>query len=79
MDDAIVVVENCYRHIEKGETPFNAAIKGSQEIIFPIIAMTLTLAAVYLPIGLMSGLTADLFRQFSFTLAAAVIISGWWP
>ncbi|WP_345864676.1 efflux RND transporter permease subunit [Shewanella algae] len=76
VDDAIVVVENCYRHIEKGETPFNAAIKGSQEIIFPIIAMTLTLAAVYLPIGLMSGLTADLFRQFSFTLAAAVIISG---
>lgn len=76
VDDAIVVVENCYRHIENGETPFNAAIKGCQEIIFPIIAMTLTLAAVYLPIGLMSGLTADLFRQFSFTLAAAVIISG---
>ncbi|AZQ09249.1 efflux RND transporter permease subunit [Shewanella khirikhana] len=76
VDDAIVVVENCYRHIEKGETPFNAAIKGCQEIIFPIIVMTLTLAAVYLPIGLMSGLTADLFRQFSFTLAAAVLISG---
>ncbi|WP_413487857.1 efflux RND transporter permease subunit [Shewanella baltica] len=76
VDDAIVVVENCYRHIENGETPFNAAIKGCQEIIFPIIAMTLTLAAVYLPIGLMSGLTADLFRQFSFTLAAAVMISG---
>lgn len=76
VDDAIVVVENCYRHIENGATPFNAAINGCQEIIFPIIAMTLTLAAVYLPIGLMSGLTADLFRQFSFTLAAAVIISG---
>ena len=76
VDDAIVVVENCYRHIEQGETPFNAAIKGCEEIIFPIIAMTLTLTAVYIPIGLMSGLTADLFRQFSFTLAAAVIISG---
>nr|MDT0250515.1 efflux RND transporter permease subunit [Endozoicomonas sp.] len=76
VDDAIVVVENCYRHIEQGATPFNAAINGCQEIIFPIIAMTLTLTAVYIPIGLMSGLTADLFRQFSFTLAAAVIISG---
>ncbi|MGF1683823.1 efflux RND transporter permease subunit [Photobacterium minamisatsumaniensis] len=76
VDDAIVVVENCYRHIENGETPFNAALKGSKEIVFPVIAMTLTLAVVYLPIGLMSGLTADLFRQFAFTLAAAVIISG---
>lgn len=76
VDDAIVVVENCYRHIEQGETPFNAALKGSKEIIFPVIAMTLTLAVVYLPIGLMSGLTADFFRQFAFTLAAAVIISG---
>ncbi|MCF1428308.1 MAG: efflux RND transporter permease subunit [Shewanella sp.] len=76
VDDAIVVVENCYRHIENGETPFNAAIKGCKEIVFPIIAMTLTLTAVYLPIGIMSGLTADLFRQFSFTLASAVIISG---
>ncbi|UTV26875.1 efflux RND transporter permease subunit [Photobacterium atrarenae] len=76
VDDAIVVVENCYRHIEQGETPLNAAIKGSREIIFPVIAMTLTLAVVYLPLGLMSGMTADLFRQFAFTLAAAVIISG---
>ncbi|KJG38982.1 acriflavin resistance protein [Photobacterium angustum] len=76
VDDAIVVVENCYRYIEEGETPLNAAIKGSNEIIFPVIAMTMTLAAVYLPIGLMSGMTADLFRQFAFTLAASVIISG---
>ncbi|UPR49323.1 efflux RND transporter permease subunit [Vibrio cyclitrophicus] len=76
VDDAIVVAENCYRHIEEGETPFNAAIKGCREIVFPVIAMTLTLAVVYLPIGLMAGLTADLFRQFAFTLAAAVIISG---
>ncbi len=74
VDDAIVVAENCYRHIEEGEMPFNAAIKGCREIVFPVIAMTLTLAVVYLPIGLMAGLTADLFRQFAFTLAAAVII-----
>ncbi|RLV58689.1 efflux RND transporter permease subunit [Parashewanella curva] len=76
VDDAIVVVENCYRHIEQGDAPFDAALKGCKEIIFPVISMTLTLAAVYLPIGLMSGLTVDLFKQFSFTLAAAVIISG---
>ncbi|MCG9683055.1 efflux RND transporter permease subunit [Vibrio sp. Isolate23] len=76
VDDAIVVVENCYRHIEEGLPPFQAALKSCKEIVFPVIAMTLTLAVVYLPIGLMSGLTADLFRQFAFTLAAAVIISG---
>ncbi|MCG9678772.1 efflux RND transporter permease subunit [Vibrio sp. Isolate24] len=76
VDDAIVVVENCYRHIEEGLSPFQAALKSCKEIVFPVIAMTLTLAVVYLPIGLMSGLTADLFRQFAFTLAAAVIISG---
>lgn len=76
VDDAIVVVENCYRHVENGETPLKAAINGCKEIVFPVITMTLTLAVVYLPIGLMSGLTADLFRQFAFTLAAAVIISG---
>ncbi|MBE8166835.1 MAG: efflux RND transporter permease subunit [Shewanella sp.] len=76
VDDAIVVVENCYRHIEKGENPFDAAVNGCKEIVFPVISMTLTLAAVYFPIGLMSGLTVDLFKQFSFTLASAVIISG---
>ncbi|MGB0893266.1 MAG: efflux RND transporter permease subunit [Parashewanella sp.] len=76
VDDAIVVVENCYRHIEMGDSPFDAAITGCKEILFPVISMTFTLAAVYLPIGLMSGLTVDLFKQFSFTLAAAVIISG---
>lgn len=76
VDDAIVVVENCYRHIEEGATPFEAALESSKEIVFPVVAMTLTLAVVYLPIGLMSGLTADLFRQFAFTLAAAVLISG---
>ncbi|EGU47994.1 acriflavin resistance protein, partial [Vibrio orientalis CIP 102891 = ATCC 33934] len=76
VDDAIVVVENCYRHVEEGHPPISAALKSCKEIVFPVIAMTLTLAAVYLPIGLMSGLTADLFRQFAFTLAASVIISG---
>ncbi|WP_318513668.1 efflux RND transporter permease subunit [Photobacterium leiognathi] len=76
VDDAIVVVENCYRHIEQGKPPLKAALESSREIIAPVIAMTLTLAAVFFPIGLMSGLTADLFHQFAFTLASSVLISG---
>jgi multidrug efflux pump len=76
VDDAIVVVENVYRHIEEGRTPVQAAIIGAREIVGPIIAMTITLAAVYAPIGLLSGLTGTLFREFAFTLAGAVIISG---
>ncbi|MEH0373366.1 efflux RND transporter permease subunit [Vibrio mimicus] len=76
VDDAIVVAENCYRRVEQGESPLHAALKGSKEIAFPVIAMTMTLAVVYTPIGFMSGLTVDLFRQFAFTLAAAVLISG---
>ena len=76
VDDAIVVVENIHRHIEEGETPFNAAIIGAREIAIPIIAMTITLAAVYAPIGFMEGLTGVLFKEFAFTLASAVIISG---
>ena len=76
VDDAIVVVENVYRHIEEGRTPVQAAIIGAHEIVGPIIAMTITLAAVYAPIGLLSGLTGALFREFAFTLAGAVIISG---
>jgi multidrug efflux pump len=76
VDDAIVVVENIYRHIENGETPFNAAIKGAREIAGPIISMTTTLAAVYAPIGFMTGITGALFKEFAFTLAFAVIISG---
>jgi hydrophobe/amphiphile efflux-1 (HAE1) family protein len=76
VDDAIVVVENIHRHIENGLTPYDAAIKGAREIGFAIIAMTLTLAAVYAPIGFVSGLTGALFREFAFTLAGAVIISG---
>ncbi len=76
VDDAIVVVENIHRHIEDGQTPFNAAINGAREIATPIIAMTITLAAVYAPIGFMNGLTGVLFKEFAFTLASAVIISG---
>jgi multidrug efflux pump len=76
VDDAIVVVENVYRHIEEGETPFRAAIIGAREIVGPVIAMTITLAAVYAPIGFLTGLTGTLFREFAFTLAGSVIISG---
>ncbi len=76
VDDAIVVVENVYRHIEEGKTPVQAALIGAREITGPVIAMTITLAAVYAPIGLLGGLTGALFREFAFTLAGAVIVSG---
>ncbi|PTX96643.1 efflux RND transporter permease subunit [Opitutus sp. ER46] len=76
VDDAIVVVENIHRHIEEGLSPFDAAIKGAHELVGPIIAMTITLAAVYAPIGLQSGVTGTLFREFAFTLAGSVIVSG---
>jgi multidrug efflux pump len=76
VDDAIVVVENVERHVREGLTPVNAALKSARELISPIIAMTITLAAVYLPIGLQGGLTGSLFREFAFTLAGAVTISG---
>ncbi|MGM9406826.1 efflux RND transporter permease subunit [Legionella pneumophila] len=76
VDDAIVVVENVHRHLEEGKTPFESAIIGAREIATPVIAMTITLATVYAPIGFMSGLTGALFKEFAFTLASAVIISG---
>jgi multidrug efflux pump len=76
VDDAIVMVENVERHIQLGEKRFPAAIKAARELVGPIIAMTITLAAVYLPIGIQGGLTGALFREFAFTLAGAVIISG---
>jgi multidrug efflux pump len=76
VDDAIVVVENVERHLRRGLSPYDAAIKGARELIGPIIAMTVTLAAVYAPIGLQGGLTGSLFREFAFTLAGAVTISG---
>ena len=76
VDDAIVVVENIHRHIEEGKTPFDASIEGAREIALPVIAMTITLAAVYAPIGFMEGLTGSLFREFAFTLAGSVVVSG---
>lgn len=76
VDDAIVMLENISRHQENGLSPYQAALKGSREIIFPIIAMTLTLAAVYAPIAFTPGLLGVLFREFTFTLAGSVIISG---
>ncbi len=76
VDDAIVVVENVERHLQEGESPMEAAFKGARELVGPIIAMTITLAAVYTPIGIQGGLTGALFREFAFTLAGAVIVSG---
>ena len=76
VDDAIVVVENTHRHIEEGKSPFQAALQSAREIATPVIAMTLTLAAVYAPIGFQSGVTGALFREFAFTLAGAVVLSG---
>ncbi len=76
VDDAIVMLENVHAYIEKGMNPKQAAFKGSAEIGFSIIAMTLTLAAVYAPIGFLSGFSASVFREFAFTLAGAVLISG---
>jgi multidrug efflux pump len=76
VDDAIVMMENIHRYIEQGMTPMKAALKGSQEISFAIIAMTLTLAAVYAPIALSQGMVGKLFTEFALTLAGAVIVSG---
>lgn len=76
VDDAIVVVENIHRHIEQGKTPFQAAIDGAREIAMPVVTMTITLAAVYAPIGFLQGLTGALFQEFALTLAGAVLISG---
>jgi multidrug efflux pump len=76
VDDAIVMVENVERHLEMGKTPFQAAKDAARELVGPIIAMTITLAAVYAPIGIQGGLTGALFREFAFTLAGAVVVSG---
>jgi multidrug efflux pump len=76
VDDAIVVVENVERHMREGMSRMNAALKGARELVAPIIAMTITLAAVYTPIALQGGLTGALFREFALTLAGAVLISG---
>jgi multidrug efflux pump len=76
VDDAIVVLENIFRHIEEGLTPFQAAIKGAREIAFAVVAMTLTLAAVFAPLAFTPGRTGRLFAEFALTLAGAVIVSG---
>jgi len=76
VDDAIVMVENVERHLEMGKTPLQAAKDAARELVGPIIAMTITLAAVYAPIGIQGGLTGALFREFAFTLAGAVVVSG---
>jgi multidrug efflux pump len=76
VDDAIVMVENVERHLHAGKPPLQAALQGARELVGPIIAMTITLAAVYTPVGLQGGLTGALFREFAFTLAGAVIVSG---
>ena len=76
VDDAIVMVENVERHLHQGKRPLQAAIDAARELVGPIIAMTITLAAVYAPIGIQGGLTGSLFREFAFTLAGAVIVSG---
>ncbi|MGH8497192.1 MAG: efflux RND transporter permease subunit [Gammaproteobacteria bacterium] len=76
VDDAIVMLENIYRHIEEGMPPFQAALKGSREIGFAVMAMTLTLAAVYVPMAFSTGRTGKLFIEFALTLAGAVIVSG---
>jgi multidrug efflux pump len=76
VDDAIVMVENVERHLHLGKSPFQAAIDAARELVGPIIAMTITLAAVYAPVALQGGLTGALFREFALTLAGAVIVSG---
>ncbi|MBT9538925.1 efflux RND transporter permease subunit [Thiobacillus sp.] len=76
VDDAIVMLENIYRHIEEGMPPFDAAIKGAQEIGFAVVAMTLTLAAVFAPLAFAEGNTGKLFTEFALTVAAAVLVSG---
>ena len=76
VDDAIVMVENVERHLQAGKRPHRAAIDAARELVGPIVAMTITLAAVYAPIGIQGGLTGSLFREFAFTLSGAVIVSG---
>src|SRR3954467_5825689 len=76
VDDAIVMLENIVRHMEGGEGPLEAALKGSQEIGFTILTMTTSLAAVFIPILFMSGILGRLFREFAVTITTAILISG---
>ena len=75
-DDAIVMLENIVRHIERGEKPLDAALRGSREISFTILSMTLSLAAIFIPVIFMPGLVGRLLREFSMTIAFAILISG---
>jgi multidrug efflux pump len=76
VDDAIVVLENIHRHVEDGMTPMDASLQGARELAWPVVAMTTTLVAVYIPIGFLGGLTGKLFVEFAFSLASAVLLSG---
>ena len=76
VDDAIVVVENIYRHIEDGETPLEAAIKGSREIGFTVLSISFSLIAVFIPLLLMGGIIGRLFREFALTVTAAIAVSA---
>ena len=76
VDDAIVVLENCHRHVEMGKSPMQAAADGAKEIAFAVVAMTMTLAAVFAPLAFMTGNTGKLFTEFALTVAAAVLVSG---
>jgi hydrophobe/amphiphile efflux-1 (HAE1) family protein len=76
VDDAIVVLENIVRHVEKGETPWDAALKGGREISFTILSMTLSLAAVFIPVLFMGGILGRLLNEFAVTIAAAILVSG---
>ena len=76
VDDAIVMVENVERHLAEGKRPMEAALVAARELVGPIVAMTITLAAVYTPVAIQGGLTGALFREFAFTLAGAVVVSG---
>ena len=76
VDDAIVMLENIYRHVEEGMKPFDAALRGAREVGFAVVAMTMTLAAVYAPIAFTPGRTGRLFMEFAVTLAGAVVVSG---
>ena len=76
VDDAIVVVENIYRHIEDGEPPFEAALKGSREIGFTVLSISLSLIAVFIPLLLMGGIIGRLFREFALTVTASIAVSA---
>src|SRR5436190_9336703 len=76
VDDAIVMLENCVRHVERGETPLQAAVRGSREVWFTILSMTISLAAVFIPLLFMGGILGRLFREFAVTICVAVLISG---